>query len=192
MRSRRVRGTLVAGLALGLASVPIASTAFAASSTKGLVSLRLQGVGTGGLGNGACSGIPCKAADTCSCLGAAYALKGAGIGEGGKLTVALTVDTTNDDFLPIDDLGESCNPGTGTGTISSKNGSETITVNISGLECPTLGSADVFAGTYVVTGGSGGFSSSSGGTGAINGSQIPTTGSLGQVAITGTLQAIAP
>jgi hypothetical protein len=192
MFSRRVIGTLIAGVALAVASVPIASTTFAASSTKGLVSLSLQGVGTGGLGSGACSSFPCKTGDTCSCLGATYSLVGnQGFGAG-KLTVALTVDTTNDDLLPIDDLGESCNPGTGSGTISNKNGSQTVTINISGLECPTLGTADVFNGTYVVTNGSGKYSSSSGGSGAINGSQIPTTGSLGQVAVTGTLQAVAP
>lgn len=198
MISRKVLGTLVASVALGVAAIPLGSTAFAASSTKGLVPLSLQGVGTGGLGNGACSSIPCNGTDICVCLGSTYTLVGnQGFAKGG-LTVALTVDTTPDD-LPIDDLGVggSCNSAGGSGTLSNSNGKNTVVLNISGVECPTVNSAgvagpDVFFGSYVVTNGTGKYSSSSGGTGAINGSQIPTTGSLGQVAITGTLQQTAP
>jgi hypothetical protein len=191
--SNRKMLAVLAILALGIVvTIEVASTAFTASDTTGLVSLSLQGVGVGSIASGPCSNITCKTGDTCGCLAATYTLVGNHGFKGGKLNVQLSVDTSLDN-LPIDDLGTSCSPATGSGTISDSKGKNTVVLNISGLECPTLSSEpDVFNGTYVVTGGTGKYSDSSGGTGAINGSQVPTSGGASQVLIAGSLQAISP
>lgn len=191
MLSRRGMGIVAAGLALGLASVPLASTTFAATNTKGLASLSVQGVGVGALANGSCNGIPCPATDSCSCLSATDSLVGNQGFKGGQFTVLLSVDTTPAN-LPVLSDGDSCNPATGFGTLSNTKGSTTLKIFISGLECPTLGSSDVFNGTYYVSTGTGKFSSSSGGTGSINGSQVPASGGVSQVSILGTVQPTAP
>jgi hypothetical protein len=191
VNKRRMIGTALAALAIGVASGPLATRAFAAANTSGLAPLTLQGVGTGALANGDCNGIACKPGDICACLAAAYTLTGnQGFGKG-SFNLLLSVDTSPAG-LPISDI-DSCNPATGTGTIKNSKGKISLTMDISGLECPTLGTADVFNGTYVLTGGSGGkYSSATGGTGAINGSQVPASGGAGQVAITGTVQPTAP
>ena len=191
MSHRKTIGTFIRGGALAIATLPIAIAVFGASDTKGLVSLSLQGVGTGGVSNGACSTIACKTGDTCVCLAGAYSLVGNQGFKGGSFTLQLSVDTTATTDLPISDQG-SCNPATGNGTISNKNGKQTVTVQVSGLECPSTSSTtpDVFNLAYVVTGGSGKYSSSSGGAGTINGSQVIPSGA-GQVLIAGGLQPVA-
>jgi len=193
---------LIGGVALIVLTVgfilQFASTGFTVSDTSGLVSLNLQGVGVGSLATGDCVGIACKTGDTCACLGATYSLAGNQGFKGGGFTVALSVDITGTG-LPISDLPDtvtppatgSCSPATGFGTISSPGPKvkNTVKISISGLECPSLSTApDVFSGTYVVTGGTGKYSTSSGGTGAINGSQVPTSGGASQVLIVGSLQ----
>lgn len=190
MFNRRVIGTAIVGLALGVAAVPIASTTYAATSTKGLASLSVQGVGVGAIANGSCNGIACPTAAICSCLSATDSLVGNQGFKGGQFTVLLSVNTTPDD-LPVL-TGESCAPATGFGTITTSNAKNSLSVDLTGLVCPTLGTSDVFNGTYAVSGGTGKFSTSSGGTGTINGSQIPTSGSLSQVSILGTVQPTAP
>jgi hypothetical protein len=191
MFTRKMIMTVIAGIGLGFASLPLAVTAFAASNTSGLVPLSLQGVGNGAIATGDCQGIACKSGDVCACLAATYTLVGnQGFGKG-SFNLLLSVDTSATD-LPISDL-DSCFPATGTGTIKNPKGTVTLSLAISGFECPALNDApDVFNGTYVVTNGTGKFSTASGGTGAINGSQIPSSGGTGQVAITGSVQASVP
>lgn len=191
MLTRRVMGTVVAGVALGLASVPIASTAFAATNTKGLTSLSVQGVGQGALAGGDCAAVACPVSGECSCLSATDSLVGNQGFKGGQFTVQLSVYPVLAN-LPVLSNGDSCNPATGQGTISNNKGTTSLKIYISGFECPTLGSSDVFNGSYYVYNGTGKFSSSSGGAGTINGSQIPATGGLSQVSILGTVQPTAP
>jgi hypothetical protein len=194
MISRKVLRTLVAGMALGVAAVPLASTAWAASDTSGLAPLTLEGVGPGSLGAGNCpsENVSCAVNDACECLTATYTLVGNQGFSKGDLGVVLSVDTTHTE-LPISDLEESCYPAAGTGKLSNSNGKIIVNMTVSGLECPTLLGPNVFNGTYVVTGGSGGkFSSSSGGTGSISGSQETTGGAIGQVAVIGTIQPAPP
>jgi len=189
MISRKLLGTVAAGLALGVATMPLASTAWAASNTAGLVSLSLQGIGRGSLANGDCATVTCAPTHICECLSASYTLVGnQGFGKG-DLEVNLSVDTTVAG-LPISDI-ESCYSAAGSARLSNSKGKNIVNMTVSGLECPTLSAPNIFNGTYVVTGGSGAYSSSSGGTGSINGSQ-ETTGVVGQVAIIGTLQKTAP
>lgn len=188
MRSRRVRGTLIAGLALGAASMLPASNALAASSTSGLGSLSLQGVGSGGLVSDVCTepAIACKTGDTCDCLQASYSLTGnQGFGKG-SLDITLSVDTTPGLEQPISDVGF-CYPATGTGTLTNANSKVTVSMNISGLECATTSvGQDIFDASYVITSGSGKLSN---GTGAVNGSVLTdNSGGLSQVAVTGTAQ----
>jgi hypothetical protein len=191
MFTRKMIRTVIAGIGLGVASLPLAVTAFAASNTSGLVPLSVQGVGSGAIANGDCQGIACKSGDICACLAATYTLVGnQGFGKG-SFNLLLSVDTSATG-LPISDL-DSCSPATGTGTIKNSKGTVTLSLAISGFECPAINDApDVFNGTYVVTNGTGKFSDASGGTGAINGSQVPASGGTGQVAITGSVQATAP
>jgi hypothetical protein len=192
LQKRKPLKTIIyAGIALGALAWPLASIAGAASNTQGLVALSLQGVGNGALADATCQGITCSTSNGCECLTATYTLVGNQGFAKGSLGVVLSIDTTQGG-LPISDIS-SCNPATGTGTLKNVKGTTILTLAISGLECPTLGVADVFDGSYVITTGSGGkFSSATGGAGAINGSQVPVLGGVGQVAILGTLQATAP
>ena len=157
MRSRRVRGTLIAGLALGVASMLPASIALAVSPTSGLASLSLQGVGSGGVASEVCTepAIACKTGDTCDCLSATYTLVGnQGFGKG-SLDITLSVDTTPEQELPIADIGF-CDPATGTGTLTNANSKVTVSMNISGLECATTTAGqDIIDATYVITTGGG-------------------------------------
>ena len=190
MVSRKLLGTVAAGLALGVAAMPLGSTVWAASNTAGLVPLTLEGIGPGSLASGDCSTVTCAPTHICECLSASYTLVGnQGFGKG-DLELNLSVDTTVAG-LPISDI-ESCFPAAGTARLSNTNGKNIVNMTVSGIECPTLSAPNVFDGTYVVTGGSGKYSSSSGGTGSINGSQETTTGPVGQVAVIGTVQASAP
>jgi hypothetical protein len=191
MSHRNMIGTLIRGAALAIATLPIALVVYGASDTRGLVSLSLRGVGSGSVSNGSCSTIACKTGDTCVCLASAYSLLGNQGFKGGSFTLQLSIDTTATTDLPISDTG-SCNPATGSGTIASKNGRQTVTVQVSGLECPSTSSTtpDVFNLAYVVTGGTGKYSSSSGGAGTVNGSQVLNSGAA-QVLISGGLQPVA-
>lgn len=186
MYNRKLIKTTIVGVAFGIASVALTSSVFAASDTTGLVSLSLQGAGVGAIATGDCNGIACPETETCACLSATYSLTGnQGFG-GGDFTLLLSV-VQSVTVLPVL-TGEPCSPATGFGTISNKSGKSTVSVQLSGLECPTLGDSDIFNASYVVVGGTGPFSTASGGTGTVNGSQIPASGSLGQVLIAGSLQ----
>ncbi len=186
MINRKMIGTVIVGLLLGVATLPMASTAFAAANTSGLAALSLKGVGTGTLAGPAttCGTLACKGGDTCECLTGAESLVGNQGFAKGSLTFTVIIDETLNN-LPVSTFGN-CFPGTGTGTIASSNGKNTVTLDISGLSCPTSG-IDVFNGTYVVSGGTGKYSASSGGTGALNGSQDGAAGAS-QANITGSLQ----
>jgi hypothetical protein len=175
----------------------LSSIAWAASSTAGLASLSLQGVGFGSIADNSCAGITCgqNNTDICRCLIANYTVVGNKNFANGSLTLTISVDTgpsaTAD--LPISIEG-SCYAAAGTGQLISKNKKSTVNIDLSGLECPTISpNIDAFDGTYLITGGSGGpFSTSTGGTGSISGSQSSTSNGLGQVAISGTLQPKGP
>jgi len=192
---RKMLGTAIAGIALGIASLPLASTSFAAPPvTNGLVALSLQGVGTGTLSEGvpACgSGLTCETAD-CGCLQASETLVGNQGFNKFTLSIRILIDLS-DNTLFTATFGN-CYAATGLGIISNPGSKNGLDVNISGLACSTLSGTEVFNGTYLVTNGTGKYSASSGGTGAINGSQTPTTGVVGisQVAITGSLQPVVP
>jgi hypothetical protein len=89
---------------------------------------------------------------------------------GGSLTFELSVDTTLP-TLPISTAG-ACFGAGGFGLISNTNGKNTLSIDISGLVCPTVdGSAQTFNGTYVVIQGT----NFSGGPGTINGSLVDGT-----------------
>lgn len=186
MVNRKRIVSVIAGVALSVASLPLASTAFAAS-TKGLTSLSVQGVGAGQLAAGDCSGIACGNPGNCECLSGSDNLVGNQGFKGGQLLVSLSIDFTNN-VLPISNVGD-CYPAAGSGTIEDKKAKNTLSIDISGLACPNVGASyELFNGTYVVTGGGGKFSSASG-TGAINGSQVsPGSGTPQQVSIVGTVQ----
>jgi hypothetical protein len=169
MIKRKRIGTVIASTVMSLAALPL--VAFAAANTSGLKSLSFQGVGTGALASGACSlpNITCGTLGKCECLTGAQTILGNLGFNKGSFTFELSIDTTNS-ILPISNSG-SCFPATGFGSIKSSNGKTTLLIDISGLACPTTeGAAEVFNGTYHVTGGSGGKNPFTTGTGAINGS----------------------
>jgi hypothetical protein len=179
IRKRVTMAVAIVTLALCAASVLTAKPVFAAANTSGLVSISLQGVGTGALANGDCTvpAIACAPAHTCQCLTGAETLVGSqGQGQGfnkGSLTFELSLDLTSSP-LPISTAGD-CLPATGFGTIKNSTGKVTLLIDISGLACPTTeGVATVFNGAYHVTGGSGGTKPFTTGTGAINGSLAKT------------------
>jgi hypothetical protein len=201
MVNRKRIASVIAGVALSVVSLPLATTAFAApASTAGLVSLSVQGVGGGSLSTGvsSCSfgstTLDCAAASDCDCITGADKLVGnQGFG-GGSLTFTLIVDTSNDTTatggLTASTFGF-CYPATGLGTIANSKVSQTVGINISGLACPTSAGVEVFSGAYVVSGGTGKYSTASGGAGSISGSQDGASGNS-QAAVTGGLQPTAP
>jgi hypothetical protein len=192
MFSRKVFGTVIAAVVLVGVPMALASNAVAASNTSGLVALSLQGVGSGTIAQGDCQGIACKTPTTCACLTATYTLVGNQGFAKGSVNLVLSLDATATS-LPISNI-DSCFPATGTGTIKNSKGTIQLSFDASGIECPTVGDApDVFNGTYVITSGSGGkFSTATGGTGTINGSQVNASGGTSQLLIAGSLQASVP
>ena len=204
MTVRKTTLTAIAAIALGVASLPLSSSAFAAANTAGLAALTLQGVGIGSISSTASSctapttsgnvTLDCAGSDTCECLTGADSLVGNQGFAKGSLTFTLIVDETNDTTatggLTTSTFGF-CYPATGLGTIANSNGKNAIDINVSGLACPTSSGVDVFSGAYVVSGGKGKYSSASGGAGAINGSQDGSSGAS-QASVTGSIQPTAP
>lgn len=182
MLARKMIAAMIAGVAIGISTLPL--TAFAAGDTSGLKSLNLQGVGVGALANGDCSSPAITCAGTCQCLtGADTVLGNLGFNKG-SLTFELSIETGGTS-LPISTAGF-CLPATGFGTIASSNGKSTVLIDVSGLTCPTTeGAAQVFNGTYHVTGGTGGKKPFTTGTGAINGS---LEGTVSRVSLSGNVQ----
>jgi len=190
MNKRRMIGTVIGAMAMGMVALPLAASA--AASTTGLVALTLQGVGTGALALGDCASITCKVAGTCECLSGNETLLGNQGFARGSLNFSLSVDPTVP-TLPISNVGD-CLPATGAGTISNATGKNTISINISGLACPviTLNSTatapvETFNGTYFVTGGAapGIQKPFTTGTGSINGA---VNGQVVNVTLSGNVQ----
>ncbi len=185
IKRRKMIASVIAGIAMGVAVLPLA--AFAAANTSGLVSVSLQGVGTGALAAGDCTtpAIACHALHTCECLTGAETLRGNQGFNKGSLTFELSIDETSAS-LPISTVGD-CLPATGFGTIANSNGKTTILIDVSGLACPTTdGVAEVFNGTFHVTGGTGhGGKPFTTGTGAINGS---LAGTVSRASLNGNIQ----
>jgi hypothetical protein len=185
---------LIIGVVLVAACMLQAFTASGAPSANSLASLSLQGAGRGAIVPGACDKISCKGGDSCACLTATYLLLGNQGFQGGSLDLQLSVDTSVT-ALPIVGLEESCGSTTGKGTIKDGKDERELALNVSGLECPTIASPDVFNGTYAITGGSGGrYSAATRGTGMISGSQDPISvhgRGAARVVIAGVIQADA-
>lgn len=190
MINRKKIRTATAAIALGVASLPLAGTALAAPPiTKGLVSFSVQGIGTGSIATSVstCGGLSCKVAGNCDCLTGSDTLIGNQGFSGGSFNFTLLIDLTETSLL-TSDFGN-CDAATGGGTISNSNKSQQVTIDVSGLACSTASGTDVFNGTFVVVGGKGKYSTASGGSGAINGSQLNSTGTgPSQVTVTGSLQ----
>jgi hypothetical protein len=157
MSKGKIIGSMIGALAMGFAASPVVASA--AAITAGLSAISVRGVGPGQLANGACGGanpVACEDGHTCECLGGVESLVGNATYN--QLTFGLSIDQT-DTGLAISNVGD-CLPATGRGTLSSASGKNTITLDISGLACPTLtensgatGQVQSFNGTYVVTGG---------------------------------------
>ena len=181
VRKNRSKGMWISSLWLAAALLSFATSAFAAANTSGLISLTLQGVGTGALSAGACTqpSIPCPLGHTCRCLTGAQTIVGNKF-NGGSLTFELSVDTT-DATLPISTTS-SCFAAGGFASIANTTGKNTLSIDITGLTCPTVGgSAQTFNGTYVVTGGT----NFNGGTGAVSASFV---GAATRSSLNGNLQ----
>jgi hypothetical protein len=184
MSKRKIFGTAIVGMVIGAAVLPVA--VFAAANTSGLKSINLQGVGFGTLAAGACASppIPCANGDKCECLiGAETVLGNQGFNRG-SFSFELSIDETSS-ALPISTVGD-CLPATGFGTVANSKGNVTFFIDVSGLACPTTeGAAEVFNGTYHVTGGTGGKNPFTTGTGAINGS---LEGQVSRASLNGNVQ----
>ena len=139
MSHRTTIKTVLRGVALGVATLPLAIAVFGASDTKGLVSLSLQGVGNGIVASSSCVNpqIVCKTGDTCACLTSTSSLVGNQGFKGGNFALQLSIDTTAPSDLPIGNAG-SCSPATGNGILSSSNAKQSVIMKISGLECPSI------------------------------------------------------
>jgi hypothetical protein len=209
MFRRKTIASVIAGIAIGLAVLPL--VAFAQGSmdatstdatstdattpnaalTAGLKRVSIDGVGTGALAAGDCTtpAIACAVGHSCFCLTSAQTLVANQGFNKGSLTFELSVDETTIPSLALDpDLTVStagnCFPATGSGTIATSNGKKTVRINITGLACPTADAvAQVFFGTYFVTAaGTGSFVA---GTGSFSAS---LTGNSARAAITGNMQ----
>jgi hypothetical protein len=167
MTKRKLIGALIAGIALGFSASPLA--AFAAGITNGLKGINLQGVGVGAISLLDCPSVPCASgAGNCRCFTSNSTMTQKGnvsAFNGGSLDLVLSVDTGGL-------LSPNCTTATGTGSLLSKNGKVSQTMDFSGFVCPTFdAAARVFNGTYIVTGGTGPTKNpATHGTGAINGS----------------------
>jgi hypothetical protein len=186
MSKRKTVGTVIASLVIGAAALPLA--AFAAANTSGLKGINLQGVGVGALAAGNCAtpAIACAPTHTCECLtgGDTVIQFGGQTWNKGSFTFELSIDETSSP-LPVSTAGD-CLPATGFGTLKNSNGKVTLLMDVTGLACPTTeGAAEVFNGTYHVTGGSGGKTPATHGTGSINGS-LETT--VSRITIDGNTQ----
>ncbi len=187
MIRKRLMAVAMVTVALGAASMLWGRPVFAAANTQGLVNFQSEGVGIGALAAGPCTSpaIACAPAHTCECLTGAETVIGNQSFNRGSLTFELSIDETSAP-LPISTAGD-CLPATGFGTLSSSNGKTTISIDISGLACPTAdSSAELFNGTFTVTGGTGhGNKPFTGGTGAMNGS---LAGTVSRASMDGNLQ----
>jgi hypothetical protein len=189
-RAKMTRGINIARklsivlMALG-ATFASALTAFAASNTSGLVLINLAGVGTGALAAGSCASpaIGCALGHTCACLAGVETVIGSPAQgfSGGSFTFELSIDQTSSP-LPVSTVGD-CLPATGFATLRNSKGTVTVTFDVTGLSCPSVdGRANVFNGSYWVTGGSGTLTT---GTGALNGSLAAT---VARISLNGNLQ----
>jgi hypothetical protein len=187
MVRKRLLSVAIVTLALAAGSMVCGRPAFAAANTQGLVNFQSEGVGIGALAAGSCTNpaITCAPTHTCECLTGADTVIGNQSFNRGSLTFGLSIDETSS-ALPISTAGD-CLPATGFGTLASANGKTTISLDFSGLACPTAdGSAETFNGTFNVTGGTGrGNRPFTGGTGAMNGSLV---GTVSRVSMDGNLQ----
>jgi hypothetical protein len=145
---------MIGAIAIAISASPMVASA--AAITAGLSAISVRGVGPGLLAAGTCAAIACEDGHVCECFSGVESLVGNVTYS--QLTFALSIDTT-DTSLPISNVGF-CLPATGQGTLSNGSGKNTITLDISGLACPTLtensgatGQVEGFNGTYVVTGG---------------------------------------
>jgi hypothetical protein len=192
MKAVKRIGKTIVGLAIGALALPM--VAMAAAVTQGLAPLSLQGVGTATVAAGSCvaPAIACAAGDTCFCAsGAATVLGNQGFANG-SVNFTLLVDGSAT-YLPMADLGVGCSTVTGSGTIANKNGKNTLVIDLSGFSCPTFdGNFSTLNATYFVTGGTGKYSSTTTGVGAINGGFSGSVGAAGSpksyVSVTGTVQ----
>jgi hypothetical protein len=181
MSKGKLIGSMIGAMAMAVSASPMIASA--AAITAGLTAISVRGVGPGQLANGTCGGatpIACQDGHDCECLSGVESLVGNATYN--QLTFALSIDT-DDTSLPISNVGD-CLPATGRGTLSNANGKNTITLDISGIACPTLtensgatGQVQSFNGTYVVTGGTapGAQKPFSTGVGAINGAVNSST-----------------
>ena len=157
MNKRKLIGSMIGAMAMAISASPVVASA--AAITAGLTAISVRGVGPGLLASGVCSqpfAIACEDGHACECFSGVESLVGNATYN--QLTFALSIDT-DDTSLPISNVGD-CLPATGRGTLSNANGKNTISIDISGLACPTLtensagsGQVQSFNGTYVVTGG---------------------------------------
>jgi len=145
---------------------------FAADNpTAGLGSLSVQATGTettrSALSGGCTTpSFPCPSNHACFCMTGSYSIKGNNAFNGGTASLTLRIDLTNlgDTITAI----PSCAPAGGVGTISNKKGNNTITFFTSGQACETQNGSTVnnglgvFAGAYVINGGTGKYSSATG------------------------------
>jgi hypothetical protein len=131
---------------------PVPITLFGVSIVT--FSITLKGVGPGALSAGACTKpeIACETGHICECLTGDETVLGNQGFNNGSLVFSLSIDKTSAS-LPISNQG-SCLPATGLAMLSNTTGKLTVSMDVSGLACPTAdGAAEVFNGTYFVTGG---------------------------------------
>jgi hypothetical protein len=169
---------LLAGSAFGFALVT--APAFAAPPAA----LSLRGVGSGSLAIGSCAAIACPTGDTCECLNISDKVNGTLAFNNGQLLAAISINTSH--ALPITANGV-CLAATGQGTLANANGKQSVNIFVSGFACDSLAGVETFNGTYVIQNGAGSFATANG-TGAINGTQELTPGTVSQVTMQGSVQ----
>lgn len=174
----------------GATDMPAEATP-SASATAGLSKLQVVGVGTGALSLTNCgTTVLCATGDTCRCLTGTDSVEGSpkhGTGGKGTLTETISVDVSSN-VLPIGVTG-GCFPASGIAMVTNNNTKNPSTFNmtISGLVCDTNPIANaVLSGTYMITGGTGKFSTIAG-AGNFSESQVLQNGAQ-QVALTGSIQ----
>jgi len=171
----RNRGTLIFLVAILLISFSRAS-AFAQSvigmpvaegQTKAPLVTTVQqpkaitasGAGTGTIATGSCSTLTCNSGDICNCWQASVPVTPTGIG---KSTLAFSL---NNDTNPLVNNGSNgvCEPMSGTGTITKKNG-DLANLQIGGSLCVVGGSVPpvMFTGNFTMIGGTGSLAAATG------------------------------
>jgi hypothetical protein len=153
------RASVFAQSVIGMPVAGVQNQTPLVTTVKQPKAITASGAGTGTIASGSCSTLTCNSGDTCNCWQASVPVTPTGIG---KSTLAFSL---NNDTTPLVNNGSNgvCEPMSGTGTITKKNG-DLANLQIGGTLCVVGGSVPpvMFTGNYTMIGGTGSLAAATG------------------------------